>query len=134
MPKRWARQATTSPNKGDNELQELERRRQLYTPGRARAEVMGRIVIVVDDGLATGATMIAALHAVRQRHPERLVCAVPVASPESAKMVGEHCDELVCLDMPRRFAAVGQFYQSFPQLQDEEVIRLLRETAAAPPA
>jgi hypothetical protein len=116
------------------QLQELARRRQLYTPGRPRAEVMGRLVIVVDDGLATGATMIAALHAVRQRHPARLVCAVPVASPESAKAVGEYCDEIVCLDMPRRFAAVGQFYQSFPQLQDEEVIRLLRETASAPPA
>lgn len=116
-----------------HELRELARRRHLYTPGRARTEVAGRTVIVVDDGLATGATMVAALHAVRERKPARLVCAVPVASPESVKVVGDYCDEVVCLDMPRRFAAVGQFYGSFPQLEDEEVIRLLREGAAAPP-
>lgn len=115
------------------QLQELARRRELYTPGRARAAATGRTVIVVDDGLATGATMVAALHAVRERRPARLVCAVPVASPESVKVVRDYCDEVACLDMPRRFAAVGQFYQSFPQLEDEAVIRLLRE-AAAPPA
>lgn len=116
------------------QLQELERRRRMYTPGRARAEAAGRVVIVVDDGLATGATMVAALHAVRERHPARLVCAVPVASPESVQVVSAYCDEVVCLDTPWRFAAVGQFYASFPQLEDEEVIRLLRASAAAPPA
>lgn len=110
-----------------DQLQELARRRALYTPGRARAAVSGRTVIVVDDGLATGATMVAALHAVRQREPERLVCAVPVASSEAAALVKAHCDELVCLEVPRRFQAVGQFYASFPQLEDQEVIALLRE-------
>lgn len=113
------------------ELQELARRRERYTPGRPRADVTGRTVIVVDDGLATGATMMAALHAVRQSRPARLVCAVPVASPESVKLVSAHADEVVCLDMPRRFAAVGQFYRSFPQLEDEEVIALLREARQA---
>lgn len=115
-----------------SELDELARRRELYTPGHAPADVAGRVVIVVDDGLATGATMIAALHAVRQRGPARLVCAVPVASPEAMRLVGEYADEVVCLDVPRRFAAVGQFYRSFPQLEDEEVIRLLAEARGHP--
>lgn len=108
------------------QMQELARRRQLYTPGRLRKDAQGRVVIVVDDGLATGATMIAALHAVRQRHPARLVCAVPVGAPESVRLVQEHADEVVCLETPRRFTAVSQFYGSFPQLEDDEVIALLR--------
>ena len=108
-----------------DQLQELARRRQLYTPGRGPADAAGRVVIVVDDGLATGATMVAALHAVRERAPARLVCAVPVASPEAVELVGQHCDEVVCLDAPAGFAAVGQFYASFPQLEDAEVVALL---------
>jgi putative phosphoribosyl transferase len=110
------------------QLQELVRRRERYTPGRRRTDAAGRTVIVVDDGLATGATMVAALHAVRQAQPARLVCAVPVASPEAVRLVGNYADEVVCLDAPRRFAAVGQFYRSFPQLEDEEVIALLRQS------
>jgi len=115
----------------EDQLHELARRRQLYTPGRGPADVAGRVVIVVDDGLATGATMVAALHALRQRGPKRLVCAVPVASREAVQLVGGHCDEVVCLEAPARFAAVGQFYASFPQLEDEEVVALL---AANPPS
>ncbi|HEX2546767.1 MAG TPA: phosphoribosyltransferase family protein [Ramlibacter sp.] len=108
------------------QMQELARRRARYTPGRPPVDAAGRTVIVVDDGLATGATMVAALHAVRQRAPTRLVCAVPVASTEAAALVRQHCDELVCLDVPRRFQAVGQFYGAFPQLEDEEVVALLQ--------
>jgi putative phosphoribosyl transferase len=112
------------------ETQELQRRRDLYTPGRVRTDAADRVVIVVDDGLATGATMIAALHSVRERHPQRLVCAVPVGSPESVRTVQEHADEVVCLETPRRFGAVSQFYGAFPQLEDEEVITLLRDHAS----
>ncbi len=94
------------------QLEELRRRRELYTPGRAPIEAAGRTVIVVDDGLATGATMVAALHSARQRRPARLVCAVPVASEESVKLVRGYADDVVCPNVPRRFAAVGQFYAS----------------------
>jgi hypothetical protein len=109
------------------EMAELHRRRDLYTPGRVRTDTAGRVVIVVDDGLATGATMVAALHAVRQRPPSRLVCAVPVGSPESVRLVQHYADEVVCLETPRHFGAVSHFYGAFPQLEDQEVIALLRE-------
>jgi predicted phosphoribosyltransferase len=112
------------------QLEELERRRRHYTPGRPPVDAAGRVVIVVDDGLATGATMVAALHSVRQRKPRRLVCAVPVASAEAVRLVGEQADEVVALQVPHRFAAVGQFYGSFPQLEDAEVMALLAEARA----
>jgi len=86
----------------------------------------GRTVIVVDDGLATGATMIAALHALRGRKAARLVCAVPVASVEAVQKVRQYADDVVCLQVPEFFHAVGQFYRSFPQVDDSEVIALLR--------
>lgn len=110
----------------ERQLAVIRDRRALYTPGHAPIDAAGRLVIVVDDGLATGATMMAALHAVRQRDPERLVCAVPVASAESIELVRPHADEVVCLDIPSFFGAVGQFYASFQQVEDEEVVRLLR--------
>jgi putative phosphoribosyl transferase len=113
------------------QLRELTRRRALYTPARPAIAAAGRNVIVVDDGLATGATMVAALHAVRQRGPARLVCAVPVASAQAMTLVQAHADEVVCLEIPPRFAAVGQFYAAFPQLEDEEVIAALRADAPA---
>ena len=103
----------------------LKQRRALYTPGRAPIDPAGRIVLVVDDGLATGATMIAALHAVRVRAPAKLICAVPVAALDSLELVGPYADEAVCLEAPENFYAVGQFYRSFPQVEDEEVVALL---------
>ena len=81
--------------------------------------------MVVDDGLATGATMIAALHAVRAKAPAKLICAVPVAAPDSLELVEPYADEVVCLEAPGNFFAVGQFYRSFPQVEDEEVVALL---------
>jgi predicted phosphoribosyltransferase len=109
----------------ERQLETLRKRRAQYTPKRHPVDPAGRIVIVVDDGLATGATMMAALHAVRAKNPARLVCAVPVAAPDSLAKVKPHADEVVCLDAPWGFHAVGQFYRSFPQVEDEEVLALL---------
>lgn len=113
------------------QLVEMRRRRALYTPSRPPIAAAGRTVIVVDDGLATGSTMLAALHAVRERKPARLVCAVPVAAPDSLELVRPHADEVVCLAAPAGFAAVGQFYRSFPQVEDAEVVALLRASGPA---
>ncbi len=109
------------------QLQALRARRALYTPIRAPIDPAGRTVIVVDDGLATGATMVAALHGLRARHPARLVCAVSVASPEALALVRPLADEVVCLEAPPDFEAVGQFYRDFAQVEDDEVIRLLKD-------
>lgn len=111
------------------QLATLRERRREYTPARPPIDPAGRVVIVVDDGLATGATMIAALHAVRTRAPEKLVCAVPVAAPESLEAVRPFADEVVCLDAPDGFFAVGQFYREFNQVEDDEVVRLLAASA-----
>ncbi len=103
----------------------LRERRTRYTPARPPADPRGRVAIVVDDGIATGASMIAALHAVRARRPAHLICAVPVASGESARQIERYADAFVCLQTPPDFLAVGQFYRDFPQVSDEEVIALL---------
>jgi hypothetical protein len=107
------------------QLEMLRRRRAQYTPARAPVDPRGRVAIVVDDGLATGASMIAALHAVRAKQPARLVCAVPVAPPETLERIRPYADEVVCLEAPEDFMAVSQFYREFQQVEDEEVVALL---------
>ena len=109
------------------QLATIQTRRAQYTPIRKPIDPANRIVIVVDDGLATGATMMAALHSLRQHHPAKLVCAIPVASHESLSAVRQLADEVVCLITPENFQAVGQFYRDFRQVEDDEVIAILAQ-------
>ncbi len=104
---------------------EVARRVEAYRAGRPLPDMAGRTAIVVDDGIATGATLVAALRAVRDRHPEHLVAAVPVAPPEGIARLAREADEVVCLSAPVLFHAVGQFYDDFRQIEDDEVIALL---------
>jgi predicted phosphoribosyltransferase len=104
----------------------IHQRRQQYTPLRSSINPCGRIVIVVDDGLATGATMISALHGLRSRKPSKLICAVPVSPVETLYKIAEYADEVICLETPTNFQSVGQFYEDFPQINDEDMIKMLR--------
>ncbi len=111
------------------ETAELERREQIYREGRPPPELRGRIVILVDDGLATGATMRAAVKALRERGAAKIIVAVPVGPPDTCHELAEEADETVCLTTPAFFQAVGQYYDDFSQTSDDDVRELLASAA-----
>jgi putative phosphoribosyl transferase len=113
---------------------EIERRRKIYFQDRAPADVEGATAIVVDDGIATGATMRAALRATRRRRPAKLVLSAPVASPTAIEALRGEVDEVVCLEGSQEFFAIGEFYRDFHQVSDEEVVALLKGAASSPAA
>jgi predicted phosphoribosyltransferase len=117
-----------------SQLAEIARRQRLYRAARPAAPVTGRSVIVTDDGIATGSTMIAALRVARAQDPYELIVAVPVASPDRLEEVRRWCDEVVCPLVPRYLRAIGQFFEDFTQVGDEQVLDLLRAFGPVPRA
>lgn len=113
----------------ENELREIERRQELFRAARPQARVEGRSVIVTDDGIATGASMIAALQTLTARRPKEVIVAVPAASPERLEVVKRYCNDVVCATSTPNFYAVGQFYKDFDQVEDGEVVSLLKSEA-----
>jgi putative phosphoribosyl transferase len=111
------------------EAAELDRREDLFRRGRDLFRIENKTIILVDDGLATGATMMAAILAVRNHRPKHLIVAVPVASPETCKEIGKQVDEVVCLQTPDPFWSVGSWYADFTQTSDQEVQFLLDDAA-----
>ncbi len=118
----------------DSELAEIERRRQRYLGSRERVDIAGRTAIVIDDGVATGATTRAALRATRMRNPKKLILAVPVAPTENLAELRSDADEVICLEDYEFFGAIGAYYADFNQVADEEVIELLRRFPVQKPA
>jgi putative phosphoribosyl transferase len=118
----------------DSELAEIERRRERYLGTRERADVGGRTAIVIDDGVATGATTRAALRATRMRNPKRLILAVPVAPTDTVAALRSDADEVVCLEEHEFFGAIGFYYADFRQIADEEVIEILKRFPTKPAA
>ena len=111
------------------ELEELGRRERLYRGDRRPPDVRGKTVILVDDGLATGSTMLAAVEALRQQQPARIVVAVPIAAPDTCELLRAEVDDVVCAVTPEPFYAVGLWYRDFSQTSDEEVRELLAQAA-----
>ncbi|HEY8504640.1 MAG TPA: phosphoribosyltransferase family protein [Gemmataceae bacterium] len=116
------------------QVAEIERRKELFRAVRPQAEVAGRSVIVADDGIATGSTVIAALKVLRARGPHELIVATPVGSPDRLEEVRAWCDDVVCPLRPEYFWAIGQFYEDFSPVEDETAVEILRRFAPAPPA
>ncbi len=118
----------------DHELAEIERRRRLYLGDRPHPELSSRIVIVVDDGIATGATTRAALQAMRLKKPSKLVLAIPVAPTDTLRKLNDEADEIVCLEDYENFGAIGLFYSDFRQVSDAQVIEILAKHPIKTPA
>jgi len=112
--------------RAEEEMEEASRRRRVYLQDRPPLAARGKVAIVVDDGMATGLTILLAVIMLKKQHPKRLVVAVPVSSPEAAERIKREADELVALDVPEYFGSVSEHYEEFPQLEDEDVIRLIR--------
>jgi len=110
---------------------ELKHRREMFRSIRPAAKIEGRTVIVTDDGIATGSTMLAALATVRAKRPHELILAVPVAPPSSLQRLQDYCDRVVCPLAPESFMAIGQFYENFDQVEDEQACEVLRDFAPA---
>lgn len=125
LVERLALSASYIEEASQRELREIERRRELYARGRSPIEVRGRTTIVVDDGIATGATVRVALRALREAGAARVVLAVPVAPASTADELRSECDEAVFIATPEIFGAVGFYYEDFEQLSDAEVIEML---------
>jgi predicted phosphoribosyltransferase len=111
----------------DTQLETLRQRRAMYEPAGSPIDAAGRIVIVLDDGIATGSTMIAALRAVRGRHPAKLIAATGVASSQALQLIRQEADEVVCLETPEVLYAIGYHFRDFSQVSDEDVVATLRE-------
>jgi len=111
------------------EMEEVRRRVELFRGGRPLPALQGKIVILVDDGIATGGTMRAAIRAIRKRHPARLVVAIPVAAPDVVADLRREADEVVCLHQPEDLYAIGLWYQDFRQVPNEEVVRILEHAS-----
>jgi len=111
----------------EKEMQEAKRRRQVYLSGREPLPVEGKVAIIVDDGVATGLTILLAIMELKHGHPKKVVVAVPISSRDAAEKIRADADELIALDVPPSFVAVGEHYEHFPQLSDEEVIRLMEQ-------
>jgi len=121
LVKSWFEHATAA------ELKEAQRRRALFLEGRPPVEVKGKTAIIIDDGLATGLTMLAAIHEIHKRGPRKVVVAVPVAAADTVGRLKREVDELVALCVPKGwFGAIGAFYESFTQVSDDEVISLMK--------
>lgn len=115
------------------ELAEIERRRQVYLSDRPRVPLNGRTLIIVDDGIATGASIRAAIAALKRRNPLKLILAVPVAPADTIEKLRAEVDDVVCLQMPEPFYAIGMHYDDFHQVPDDEVVRLMNEAPALEP-
>jgi len=107
---------------------EAERREKLYRAGRGKLDLQDMVAIIVDDGLATGATMLTAIRAARQLHPKKIIVALPVAASDSRDEIEREVDVLVCLRFPKPFNSVGSWYENFTQTPDAEVVRLLTQS------